>query len=51
MPQLLMIVGFLVAIWPTIALGVWNGQSLLGTVMVLIGSMMWVWRLGNAYYE
>ena len=51
MAQVLMLGGFIVAIYPTLALGVWNGQSLLGTVMVLIGSMLWVWRLGNAYDE
>lgn len=51
MAPLLMIAGFITAIYPTIALGVWNGQSLLGTVMVLTGSMLWLWRLGNTYYE
>lgn len=39
----LIVVGFIVSIAPTIFQGVWNGQSLLGLVMVMIGAG-WVLR-------
>lgn len=39
----LIVVGFVVSVSPTIFQGVWNGQSLLGLVMVMIGAG-WVLR-------
>ena len=39
MPSLLIITGFVVGAMPTFIAGVWNGQSLLGLVMCLIGGL------------
>ena len=43
MKWLLLIFGFLIAAMPTMIAGVWNGQSLLGLVMVLIAAG-WILR-------
>jgi hypothetical protein len=40
-PALLITLGFVFAVAPTMFLGVWNGQSLLGTVAVAIG-FLWM---------
>lgn len=37
MPTLLVIAGFVIGAMPTFIAGVWNGQSLLGLLMCVVG--------------
>jgi hypothetical protein len=44
MPSLLVIAGFMIGAMPTFVQGIWNGQSLLGLLMCVVGG---IWLLAR----